>query len=314
MMEYITLKNSDLKVSRICMGGCPMGGYGWGSNVAESELIGSVHCALDNGVNFFDTADTYGLGQSEITLGKALEGRRDKAVIASKFGVHAMKGTPTFYDNSPEWIKTSIEGTLKRLGTDYLDLYQIHYRDEKTPLSEVVYTLEELKKAGYIRYYGLSNIHQKDIDEIKEHIGKFVSFQDEYSLACRKNEQNMIRLADELELSPLTWGSLGQGILTGKYDKNTTFSADDRRSRDIYVNFHGEKLLKNLEIVEVMKQISAQTGKSVASVAIRFILDYLKDSVVLVGVKRPSQLLSNVEAVGWNLSEEQIKLLDTISR
>ncbi len=313
-MEYITLKNSDLKVSRICMGGCPMGGYGWGSNVAESELIGSVHCALDNGVNFFDTADTYGLGQSEITLGKALEGRRDKAVIASKFGVHAMKGTPTFYDNSPEWIKTSIEGTLKRLGTDYLDLYQIHYRDEKTPLSEVVYTLEELKKAGYIRYYGLSNIHQKDIDEIKEHIGKFVSFQDEYSLACRKNEQNMIRLADELELSPLTWGSLGQGILTGKYDKNTTFSADDRRSRDIYVNFHGEKLLKNLEIVEVMKQISAQTGKSVASVAIRFILDYLKDSVVLVGVKRPSQLLSNVEAVGWNLSEEQIKLLDTISR
>ena len=314
MMEYITLKNSDLKVSRICMGGCPMGGYGWGSNVAESELIDSVHCALDNGVNFFDTADTYGLGQSEITLGKALEGRRDKAVIASKFGVHAMKGTPTFYDNSPEWIKTSIEGTLKRLGTDYLDLYQIHYRDEKTPLSEVVYTLEKLKKAGYIRYYGLSNIHQKDIDEIKEHIGKFVSFQDEYSLACRKNEQDMLRLADELELSPLTWGSLGQGILTGKYDKNTTFSADDRRSRDIYVNFHGEKLLKNLEIVEVMKQISAQTGKSVASIAIRFILDYLKDSVVLVGVKRPSQLLSNVEAVGWNLSEEQIKLLDTISR
>ena len=291
-----------------------MGGYGWGSNVAESELIEAVHCALDNGVNFFDTADTYGLGQSEITLGKALKGKRDKAVIASKFGVHAKKGSPTFYDNSPEWIKTSIEGTLKRLGTDYLDLYQIHYRDEKTPLSEVVYTLEELKKAGYIRYYGLSNIHRKDIEEIKEHIGSFVSFQDEYSLACRKNEQDMITLAEELELSPFTWGSLGQGILTGKYDKNTVFSSDDRRSRDIYVNFHGDKLKKNLEIVEVMKGISAQTGKSVASIAIRFILDYLKDSVVLVGVKRPQQLLSNVEAVGWNLSEEQINLLDEISK
>ena len=313
-MEYITLKNSDLNVSRICMGGCPMGGYGWGSNVAETELIDAVHCALDNGVNFFDTADTYGLGQSEITLGKALKGRRDKAVVASKFGVHAMKGMPTFYDNSPEWIKLSIEGTLKRLDTDYLDLYQIHYRDEKTPLTEVVYTLEELKKAGYIRYYGLSNIHQKDIDEIKEHIGKFVSFQDEYSLACRKNEQDMVTLAEELELSPFTWGSLGQGILTGKYDKNTVFSSDDRRSRDIYVNFHGDKLKKNLEIVEAMKVISAQTGKSVASIAIRFILDYLEDSVVLVGVKRPQQLLSNIEAVGWNLSEEQIKLLDEISR
>lgn len=314
MMEYITLKNSDLNVSRICMGGCPMGGYGWGSNVAENELIDAVHCALDNGVNFFDTADTYGLGQSEITLGKALKGKRDKAVIASKFGVHAMKGTPTFYDNSPEWIKSSIEGTLKRLDTDYLDLYQIHYRDDKTPLYEVVYTLEELKKAGYIRYYGLSNIHQKDVDEIKEHIGKFVSFQDEYSLACRKNEQDMITLAEKLELSTLTWGSLGQGILTGKYDKNTVFSSDDRRSRDIYVNFHGDKLKKNLEIVEVMKNISEQRGKSVASIAIRFILDYLKDSVVLVGVKRPSQLLSNVEACGWNLSKEQVNLLDSISR
>lgn len=295
------------------MGGCPMGGYGWGSNVAEQELIDAVHTALDNGVNFFDTADTYGLGQSELTLGKALKGRREKAVIASKFGVHAMKGTPTFYDNSPNWIRTSIEGTLKRLGTDYLDLYQIHYRDGKTPIEEVIDTLDDLKKKGYIRYCGLSNIHQEDIAELKAQKGKFVSFQDEYSLACRKNEQDMINLADELELSPLTWGSLGQGILTGKYDKNTTFSADDRRSRDIYVNFHGEKLLKNLEIVEVMKQISAENGKSVASIAIRFILDYLKESVVLVGVKRPSQLLSNVEAMGWKLSDEQLNLLDEVS-
>ena len=115
-------------------------------------------------------------------------------------------------------------------------------------------------------------------------------------------------------MNPLTWGSLGQGILTGKYDKNTVFADDDRRSRDIYVNFHGEKLAKNLEIVEILKKISNDTGKSIPAVAIRFILDFLTDSVVLVGIKRPSQLLSNVEAVGWNLSEEQIKLLDTISR
>ena len=290
-----------------------MGGYGWGSNVLESELIDAVHCALDNGINFFDTADTYGLGQSEITLGKALKGRRDKAVIASKFGVHAQKGMPTFYDNSPEWIKSSIKGTLKRLGTDYLDLYQIHYRDGKTPLSEVVDTLEELKKAGYIRYYGLSNIYESDLPELKEYKGSFVSFQDEYSLACRKNEDVFTNLSKELCLTPLTWGSLGQGILTGKYDKNTVFADDDRRSRDIYVNFHGEKLAKNLEIVEVLKQIALSNGKSVPSVAIRFILDYLNDSVVLVGVKRPSQLMSNVDAFGWKLSDEQIKMLDDIS-
>lgn len=312
-MEYITLKNSDLEVSRICMGGCPMGGYGWGSNVQEQELIDAVRAALDGGVNFFDTADTYGLGQSEITLGKALGSDRHKAVIATKFGVHAQQGKPTFYDNSPEWIRTALEGSLKRLGTDYIDLYQIHYRDEKTPLSEVVGTLEQLKEKGYIRYYGLSNIHSKDLAELREFRGKFVSFQDEYSLACRKNEEDMVNLSEELSLSPLTWGSLGQGILTGKYDKNTVFDSNDRRSRDIYVNFHGDKLIKNLEIVEKMKEIAEVNGKSVPSIAIRFILDYLKDSVVLVGIKRPAQLYSNLEAMGWNLTSQQIEMLDAVS-
>ena len=153
-------------------------------------------------------------------------------------GVHAKKGTTTFYDNSPEWIRESIDGTLQRLGTDYLDLFQIHYRDGKTPLSVVVDTLEELKKQGKIRYYGLSNIHESDFDEITEFKGKFVSFQNEYSLACRKNEQDIKTLSKELNMTPMTWGSLGQGILTGKYDKNTTFKEDDRRSRDIYVNLN----------------------------------------------------------------------------
>lgn len=311
-MEYITLKNSDLKVSRICMGGCPMGGYGWG-NVQEQELIDAVNVAVDNGVNFFDTADTYGLGQSEITLGKALGSRRKEVVIATKFGVHAEPGKPTFYDNSPNYIRKCIEGSLKRLGTDYIDLYQVHYRDGVTPICEVIDTLDELKKNGYIRYYGLSNIYQSDFEELKQQKGKFVSFQDEYSLACRKNEKDIICLSKELSLTPLTWGSLGQGILTGKYDKNASFGSDDRRSRDIYVNFHGEKLLKNLEIVEEMKKISKQRGKSVASIAIRFILDYIKDSVVLVGVKRPSQLISNIEAVDWKLSDEVLNNLINIS-
>ena len=112
-MEYLTLHNSDLRVSRLCMGGCPMGGYGWG-NVQEKELLDAVCAALDNGVNFFDTADTYGLGQSERTLGKALAGRRDQAVIATKFGVRVENGK-TFYDNSPQWIVKACEESLKWL-------------------------------------------------------------------------------------------------------------------------------------------------------------------------------------------------------
>lgn len=311
MMEYTTLKNTDLKVSRICMGGCPMGGYGWGE-VQENELIDAVHAALDQGITFFDTADTYGLGQSEITLGKALGEHRKDVIVASKFGVRVGNGK-TVYDNSPEWIREALHGSLERLGTDYIDLYQIHYRDNVTPISVVIEALEDLQKQGYIRYFGLSNIHQKDLKELQPYIGKFASFQDEYSLACRKNEADMLIIADQMKLTPLTWGSLGQGILTGKYDKNTVFDSNDRRSRDIYVNFHGEKLLKNLEIVEALKKIAVEHGKSVASVAIRFILDYLPDSVVLCGAKRPSQIVGNAEGAGWSLNRDEIEILEKIS-
>ncbi|MBQ3431236.1 MAG: aldo/keto reductase [Clostridia bacterium] len=291
-----------------------MGGYGWG-DVQEQELIDAVHTALDSGVNFFDTAETYGLGQSERTLGKALGARRKDVVISDKFGVHAKKGQPTFYDNSREYIFEACEGSLQRLGTDYIDLYTVHYRDGKTPLADVADTLERLKEQGKIRYAALSNIGEADEAELKALKGKFVSFQDEYSLACRKNEAVIKRLAKEYDLSPLTWGSLGQGILTGKYNlENTNFGADDRRSREIYVNFHGEKLKKNLEIVETMRTIAATHAVSVASVAVRYILDNIEESVVLAGIKRPAQLKSNLEAFNFNLSEEELQVLNEISK
>lgn len=310
-MEYLTLHNSDLKVSRLCMGGCPMGGYGWG-DVREQQLLDAVHAALDRGINFFDTADTYGLGQSERTLSKALAGKRQEVIIASKFGVRVEQGK-TFYDNSPEYIEKAVVGSLERLNTDYIDLYQVHYRDGITPLSEVGQKLEELKKRGMIRAYGLSNIHAADIPEIQENGSRFTSFQDEYSLACRKNENDILRIHESLGLTPMTWGSLGQGILTGKYDASCTFGNDDRRSREIYVNFHGEKLQHNLKIVEVLKHIAVEQGKTPAAVAIRFILDNLKNSVVLVGAKRPEQISSNAEAFGWSLDESQLQALLEIS-
>ena len=311
-MEYITLQNSDLKVSRICMGGCPMGQYGWGE-VQENELIDAVAGALDCGVNFFDTADTYGLGTSERTLAKGLGNRRHDVVIADKFGVRVENGR-TFYDNSPEWIEKALEGSLRRLNTDYIDLYQIHYRDGVTPISTVVETLERMKKEGRIRYYGLSNIHEEDLEELKQYRGSFVSLQDEYSLACRKNEKDILDARETLKITPMTWGSLGQGILTGKYDKDSVFGEDDRRSRDVYVNFHGEKLLKNLQIVETMKPLSEKYGKTLASVAIRFILDFIPESVVLCGAKNPEEIISNTEAAGWHLTWEDLEVLEKISR
>lgn len=310
-MEYITLQNSELKASRICMGGCPMGQYGWG-NVQEKELIDAVSAAMDRGINFFDTADTYGLGTSERTLAKALAGKRENVIIADKFGVRVENGH-TFYDNSPKWIEKALTGSLERLGTDYIDLYQIHYRDNITPIGGVIEALERMKEKGYIRYYGLSNIHQRDMEELGQYKGRFVSFQDEYSLACRKNEEDIFQAQRELAITPMTWGSLGQGILTGKYNKNSVFGKDDRRSRDIYVNFHGDKLMKNLQIVEEMRPIGQRHGKTLAAVAIRFILDYIPDSVVLCGAKNPGQILSNAEAAGWKMEKDEIEMLKTIS-
>ena len=313
-MQKVTIKKTDLAVSALCMGGCPLGGYGWG-DVQRNDLMGAVNVAVDNGINFFDTADTYGLGESERTLAEALGARSKDVVITTKFGVRVENGKTT-YDNSREYIFKAVEGSLKRLNRDYIDLYQVHYRDGVTPLSDVAESLEILRGQGKIRYFGLSNIHESDAEEIKSFgdSNPFVSFQDEYSLACRKNEKEMFRFRDECGMTPFTWGSLGQGILSGKYDKNCKFESNDRRSRDIYVNFHGEKLLRNLEIVEVLKEIAAEQNKSVSSVAIRWILDHLKDSVVIVGAKTPKQILQNVEALDWSLTQEQIERLEKISR
>ncbi len=311
-MEYITLKNSDLQVSRLCMGGCPMGGYGWGQ-VDERELIAAVRAALDRGVNFFDTADTYGLGQSERTLGKALGARRPEAVIATKFGVRIENGK-TFYDNSPQWIRRACEESLKRLDTEYIDLYQVHYRDKETPMAAVVETLEQLRAEGKIRYFGLSNQYRGDLQELQPWKGTFSSFQNQYSLACRDYETDILELSGKLDMTPMTWGSLGQGILTGKYDENVRFGSDDRRSRKVYVNFYGEKLKKNLTIVERLRQEARNCRVPVSAAAVRFILDYIPGSVVLCGAKRPEQILETMETLTFSLEPEALRRLEEVSR
>lgn len=313
-MEYIKFK--DLKLSRFCMGGCPMGGYGWG-NTREQDFIDAIHLALDNGVNFFDTANTYGLGQSEETLAKGIAGHRHNVVIQSKFGVRVMRdmvGSKTIYDNSPEYIRKALEGTLERLHTDYIDIYTIHYRDYSTPIEEVMACLEELKKEGKVRYVGLSNIHDDKVNELLPFCGSFPTCQDEFSLACRENENDLKTIRKQVEALPMTWGSLGQGILTGKYSVNVKFDENDRRRRSAYVNFHGEKLKKNLKIVDAMRPIAEDHGKSCAATAIRFILDYLNDSIVVAGVKNIEQMKSNLEGLDWQMSKSELKLLDQVSR
>ena len=309
-MEYTKLKNTDISVSRLCMGGCPMGGYGWGY-VSENAVIATVHRAIDGGVNFFDTADTYGLGQSERTLGKALEGRRENVVIATKFGVRAESGK-TFYDNSPKYIEKALNDSLKRLSTDYIDLYQVHYRDTTTPLDAVVEVLERFKEQGKIRCYGLSNIHGEDFKEVEPFLGKFASCQNEYSLVTRDNENDLLVNCNNLQLTPMTWGSLGQGVLTGKYNIDSGFGINDRRSRDVYTNFHGDKLKRNMEIVENMKPLAEKFGVPLAALAVRFILDHIPDSIALVGAKNPSQIEGTMTSMDFRLSNDELAFLERI--
>lgn len=313
-MEYVYFK--DLKLSRFCMGGCPMGGYDWGYT-QEQDFLDAIHVALDQGVNFFDTANTYGLGQSEKTLAKGLGNRRKDVIIQSKFGVRVMQdmiGRKTVYDNSPDYVRKALEGTLERLNTDYIDIYTIHYRDYSTRIEDLIGVLKELKKEGKIRYFGLSNIHGNEVKELIPYKGLFVTCQDEYSLACRKYGQDLKSVQEETEALPMTWGSLGQGILTGKYGADVKFADNDRRRREVYVNFHGDKLKKNLEIVEDMKTIAKAHHTSCAAVAIRFILDYLPDSIVTAGVKSMAQMKANLEGVDWTLSPDEIAVLDKVSK
>ena len=306
-MDYIRLGKTNALISRVAFGAMRLL-----DSEGENNAANIVRKAYDEGINFFDTADIYGLGQSELTLGKALGNRRSEAVIATKFGCRRKDGK-TFYDNSPEWIREALAQSLKRLGTDYVDLYQMHYRDGVTPISSVVETLESLKNEGKIRAYGLCNLTEKDLEEIKAFPNRFSTLQDEYSLATRKNEKILNIYRNKFGIIPLTWGSLGQGILTGTIDETTVFDEGDRRLRPEYVNFHGEKFKHNMKIVAELRILADKYKKSGASVAIRFILDNIKDSVVLVGIMNESELLANVEAMGWHLSNEDLVLLKEIS-
>lgn len=312
-MEFLFLNASDIKVSRVGFGCCPMGGYGWG-NTSEKDFSNAVSAAFELGVNFFDTADVYGLGLSEKRLGQALKYNRKEAVIASKFGVRFDNFGNTFYDNSKNWLEIALNNSLKRLETDYIDLYQVHYSDEKTPLDEVLFSLEQCKKSGKIREYGVTNINLNNLH--MNDSSSLATYSFEYSLVNRSNEPMIKEINKKNDkLLFVTWGSLGQGILSGKYFNNTQFSGDDRRSRGIYKNFH-EKFYNNLKIINDLRkmQLKYYPDKTVSQMAIRWILDAFPFSVALVGTKKSEQIIDIAKSSGWQLDKSHLELLDLSTR
>lgn len=308
--ETTPLGRSGVDICRIVFGTDALGGHGWGA-FDEQASLEAIASALDLGVSLFDTADCYGLGLSEQRLGKAL---RDKpqALVASKFGVRFGSDGRTFYDNSPEWLDEALDASLRRLGRDHIDLYQIHYWDQTRPLRETFEQLEEKRRAGKIRWYGVSNCTRDMIGD-GEMPQALVSCTFEASLAERRWEAAFDAFC-EVGVTGLSWGSLGQGLLTGKYDTSNRPAEGDRRNRPTYPKFHGEALTRNLGVIEALRALqSAYPGRSVGQIAVRWLLDRRPNCAAVIGMKNPRQVADNFGALGWNLSAQDVAELDRVS-
>ncbi len=309
MIEKIKLGDDGLNISRLGMGCCPLGGHGWG-DVDGQKMETAILYALDHGVNLLDTADVYGLGESERRLGNILRGQRDKAVISTKYGVRQDSAKKTYYDNSPDWGDQALDGSLKRLQTDYIDLYFLHYWDGVTPFEEIFSWLERKREQGKIRYWGVSNLDNKEIAECENYSG-MVAFTYEYSLINRENETTIFKNSEKNKWNFFAWGSLGQGMLSGKYDSKTCFDLNDRRSRPVYKSFHGKRFKECLEFVSLAKEcLKNYPGRTLSQLALRWILDFAPMSVVLTGVKSLEQAKENLGSLGWRLDKEDIEFLD----
>lgn len=299
------------EISNIGCGGCPLGGHGWGVT-DKLEMQKTVEDCVANGINFIDTSDIYGLGESEILISKAIKNKkRDEFFISSKFGVKYNSNTnKTSYDNSDAWFWNSLHSSLKRLEVDCIDLYQIHYWDEKTDLNDIFNNFDKATKQGKIRFSGITNFF---IDSSKQEIPKnFLSFSMLYNLIDQMHENEIDRIIKKDNLKFLSWGSLCQGLLSGKYNKNTQFSLNDRRSKPIYENFHGEKYLKNLKKVELLKTFAKSLNTTTIILSLSWIANRFSNSTVLVGMKNRDELSEIKKALNLKLSEKDIKYIKKI--
>jgi aryl-alcohol dehydrogenase-like predicted oxidoreductase len=270
-----------------------------------------VNAALDAGINFFDTADVYGAGQSEELLGRELVGRRGEFIIATKFG-NKMEGQGS--GATAAYIRTALEASLRRLGTDYIDLYQLHLPDNETPIAETLAALDELVKEGKVLEIGSSNFSAEQIREaeaaVKPNAARFVSLQNEYSLLQRDDEAEVLPECERLGIGYLPYFPLASGMLTGKYRQGQALPAGTR----ITNNPDPSRWLneKSLEQVEALARFAEATGHSLLELAFSWLLVRPVVASVIAGAMSPDQVQSNVAAVNWKLSPAELAEVDTI--
>lgn len=324
-MEYRRLGASGLKVPVLSFGTGTFGGgteffKAWGSSdVAEATRL--VDICLEAGVNMFDTADIYSQGQSEEILGAAIKGRRDKAIISTK-GTFRMGGEaagPNSVGSSRFHLTNAIHASLKRLGTDYIDLYQLHGFDAMTPIDEVLGTLDDFVRAGKIRYIGCSNFSgwhlMKSLAHSEKHgLARYVAHQAYYSLIGRDYEWELMPLALDQGVGCVVWSPLGWGRLTGKIRRGTPLPADSRLNSKMVVDNGPQPDQEYLyTVVDALESVAKEVGKTVPQVAINWLVQRPTVANIILGARNEKQLKDNLGSVGWNLTPAQVATLDAAS-
>lgn len=319
-MEFRQLGGSGLKVPVLCFGTGTFGGgtdffSAWGaSDVAEATRL--VDICLDAGVNMFDSADIYSNGLSEEILGKAIGGRRDKVLISTKGSFRSGTG-PNDSGSSRHHLIEAVEGSLKRLGTDYIDVYQMHGFDVATPVEEALATLDGLVRAGKIRYIGCSNFSGWQLMKslaVSERYGwpRYVAHQAYYSLVGRDYEWELMPLGVDQKVGALVWSPLGWGRLTGKIRRDQARPEVSRLPVTAAIGppVADEHLYR---VVDVLDEVAKETGKTVPQIALNWLTTRPAVSSVIVGARDEKQLRDNLASVGWKLTAEQIAKLDAAS-
>ena len=307
-MERIKIPGTSLVSSRIALGTWAMGGWMWGGT-DEAEAIRTIHEALDRGITLIDTAPVYGFGRSEEIVGKALAGMRGRALIATKVGLDWKDGQP-FRNGSRERILKEAEDSLRRLKTDAIDLYQVHWPDPNVPVEETASAMATLYRSGKIRAIGVSNFSPAAMDAFRA-VAPLHTAQPPYNLFERGIERDVLPYCTANDLATLAYGSLCRGLLTGRMTAATQFDGDDLRRRD--PKFQMPRFQHYLDAVAALDEFArANYGKRVIHLALRWVLDRADTNIALWGARHPGQLAPTDEVLGWRIDASAMAAIDAI--
>ncbi len=311
-MDTVRFADTDIQVTPVGLGTWAIGGWMWGGT-DEKQSIDTIHAAIDQGIGLVDTAPVYGFGRSEEIVGKALAdgGRREKVALATKAALNWNdEHSKVWRDATAERIRKEVEDSLRRLQTDYIDIYQIHWPDPVAPMEETARALEELYREGKIRAIGVSNFSPEQMDAFRE-VAPLHSVQPPYNLFERDIEKDVLPYCHNNGIATITYGALCRGLLSGKMSPDRDFQGDDLRNND--PKFRGERFRQYLNAVDKLDQLARDRfGHTVLELALRWLIDQDGVTTALWGARRPEQLdpVSNVQ--GWHLDNEAFTEIDRI--